>query len=911
MKTEHKIIAASVGFGLLFWGIDAILDYQFFYEGTLMGLLLTDVPPHEVYIRCVVFIVALMSGVLASSALAKRKRAEGKVANLNRVLRTIRNVNRLITMEKDRDRLLQGVCDTLTQARGYHTAWMALFDAAGGLVTTAQSGLGQNVVPLRDRLQHGVGIACGKRARSQSAVVVIEDPASTCADCPLATGYAGRSAMTVPLEHGGKAYGLLSVAVPSHVAADDEQAWLREIAGDVAFALHSIELEEERKRGEENLALRYQLWDSLMANTPDLVYFKDADHNLIMASQAYADAVGFELEEVVGKTCAELWPHEAEEIMADERQVLAGEPIIQKEREVTIASGERRWYLLTKVPIYHNGEVIGFFAIDKDITNSKQAERQLAFQSMLLDQIQDKVTATDLDGRVTYVNQAECRAFGKAVDELVGQHVEQYGEDPERGATQQEIIETTRAEGRWRGEVVNITEDGREIILDCRTQLVYDNRGEPVGMVGISTDITQHREMERQLRQQERLAAVGQLAAGIAHDFNNIMATIILYAQMAARSETLPQRDRERMAVIDQQARHAARMIEQILDFSRRSVLERRPLDLLPLLKEQVKLLRRTLPEHIEIEMACGQDDYIVNADPTRMQQMLTNLAVNARDAMPGGGTLRIRLQRIAAERGPSPPLPEAVPHPAASQDGGGDWIRLTVSDTGMGIPADALPHIFEPFFTTKEEGEGSGLGLAQVHGIVGQHGGRVDVETQMGEGTSFTIHLPALEMRPTAPSPSDVAATPQGQGEVVLVVEDEEVVRTALAASLEGLNYRTLEAANGEEALALMEGQADIADVDRASVPDRLPDRTRSMSAASGEQVALVLSDVVMPGMGGLALFRALRERGWRTPVILLTGHPVEKELDELRAQGLSAWLSKPPNIDHLARTVADALRE
>jgi len=390
-----------------------------------------------------------------------------------------------------------------------------------------------------------------------------------------------------------------------------------------------------------------------------------------------------------------------------------------------------------------------------------------------------------------------------------------------------------------------------------------ENGHESEDWVLVINDVTREREVRERLERQERLAAVGQLAAGIAHDFNNIMAIIILYARMIERAEGLSARDRKRLTVLNQQAWHATRLIEQILDFSRRAVLERRPLDLLPLLKEQVKLLKRTLPEHIEIDLYCGQDEYIVNADPTRMQQMLTNLAVNARDAMPKGGTLRIGLERVTIEAD--------------------KWIRLTVSDIGTGIAPDVLPHIFEPFFTTKEPGKGSGLGLAQVHGIVGQHGGRIDVESRVGEGTIFSIYLPALGARPAEPSPPDVTAIPQGRGEVVLVVEDGKSIRAALVESLEGLNYQALEAANGQEALALM--------------------------GERGEHVALVLSDVVMPGMGGIALFRALREKGWQMPVILLTGHPMGKELDELRAEGLSAWLTKPPTLERLGQLIAQII--
>jgi len=394
-------------------------------------------------------------------------------------------------------------------------------------------------------------------------------------------------------------------------------------------------------------------------------------------------------------------------------------------------------------------------------------------------------------------------------------------------------------------------------------------------------DATQERALRAQFEQQERLAAIGQLAAGIAHDFNNILAVIVLYAQMTAQSERSLDQDRERMEIISQQAWNATRLIQQILDFGRRAVLDRQPLDLLPLLKEQVKLLERTLPEYIEIELTYGSEEYTVNADPTRMQQMITNLAVNARDAMPKGqspelvegGVLRIELERVTVG-------PDASPLPALEA---GEWIRLSVADTGMGIPSEVLPHIFEPFFTTKTPGEGSGLGLAQVYGIVKQHQGHIGIETQSGLGTTFTIYLRALAVPAPVRPMSDPTCIPQGRGEVLLVVEDDAALRAALVDTLASFNYTMLEAANGQEALAVLEER--------------------------GDEVALVLSDVVMPTLGGIALLHVLRQQGWDTPMIFLTGHPMEKELEALRAQGVRAWVLKPPSMEQLAEVVAGAL--
>ena len=405
---------------------------------------------------------------------------------------------------------------------------------------------------------------------------------------------------------------------------------------------------------------------------------------------------------------------------------------------------------------------------------------------------------------------------------------------------------------------------------------------EPGHWVLVVKDVTLEREIRARLQQQEQLAVVGQLAAGIAHDFNNIMAIISLYAQLMLKGAELSIKSRERLDIILQQIHRATALIQQILDFSRRAVLERQTIDLAAFLDEVISLLERTVPENINITLTHGPDDYIVNADPTRLQQAIMNLVVNARDAMPEGGELRIALSRLSdiAE----------IQSIAFDPIEEGAWVRITVTDTGSGIPPGALLHIFEPFFTTKATGKGTGLGLAQVYGIVKHHAGHITVASKPGEGTTFTLYLPASPAQQLAATAIETKNLIHGQGETILVVEDDPVVRQALVESILALNYQVVEANNGQEALALLE-------------------QLTGDLAARGSGIALVLSDLVMPKMGGQALFNAIQQRGLKTPLIMLSGHPMESKLEDLQAQGLAGWMLKPPDIEKLSRLLAQVL--
>ncbi|MEJ2012802.1 MAG: ATP-binding protein, partial [Anaerolineales bacterium] len=373
---------------------------------------------------------------------------------------------------------------------------------------------------------------------------------------------------------------------------------------------------------------------------------------------------------------------------------------------------------------------------------------------------------------------------------------------------------------------------------------------------------------------QSRLAAVGQLAAGIAHDFNNILGTILLYAELMLNNQSLAEKDRERLTTIFGQAQRGANLTSQVLDFSRRSVMERHAVDLVPFFQELESLLSRTLTESVQISFEANpRGSFVVDADPTRMQQVIMNLALNARDAMPKGGQLHFELseERIDTSAPPFPGMDEEL------------WIRIDVVDTGEGIPEDVMPHIFEPFFTTKPAGEGTGLGLAQVYGIIKQHDGFIDAQSVVGKGTRFTIYLPAVQESDDIFAPPDVRSTSDGAGETILVVEDDEATRAAVSEILESLGYRVLTVADGQEALETI--------------------------SKSGMNLDLVLSDLVMPNMGGRDLYYAVKQEFPHIKMILMTGYPLGGQTRELLDRERVAWLQKPLTSELLAMAVRDML--
>ncbi len=654
-------------------------------------------------------------------------------------------------------------------------------------------------------------------------------------------------------------------------AVFDEQGTIDYIGG-------TIEDITERKLAEEALRESERRFRHVMSSISDHIYVTETTGSgnlktLYMSPHVEA-LTGYPLERFMAdwRFWITIVVHPDDRVIAGTHQARA---IMGRSSEVEyrlIRADRRVIWVRNSVRVETNKFSRIIYGVVSDITQRKQAEEALAAEqerlAVTLRSIADGVVAIDADRRIVLINPVGRAHLAALTNVDYGEIITHLGRYPLNDI----LKASTGANG-----LHEIQLDGppNRIFEVAAQRMDTDHRVR--GWVLIIRDVTEKRAFQDRTQQQERLAAVGQLAAGIAHDFNNILTTIIGLAELNSDSPDLPKLARRDMKRIAEQGQLAARLTRQILDFGRKSITAKRSLSLDSFVKEAVKLLKRTISEDITIALDISPDEHICNADPTQMQQLLTNLAINAQDAMPTGGTLTFTLSRLALQAGDEPPHPDLPP---------GDWLHLSISDTGVGIAPEHLPHLFEPFFTTKEIGKGTGLGLAQVYGIVKQHEGFIDVKSQLESGTTFTLYLPAAPVEKTVDNyPRQKGSIPAGHGEVILLVEDNATVLSVTQSMLERLNYRVIAAGNGRDALALFDQPQN--------------------------KIDLVLTDITMPEMGGLALSKALRARNSRVKVIAMSGYPLKEETEDFFIQGFEAWLSKPLSIEKVAQVLNQVLSQ
>jgi two-component system cell cycle sensor histidine kinase/response regulator CckA len=608
-------------------------------------------------------------------------------------------------------------------------------------------------------------------------------------------------------------------------------------------------------------------------------YMVSFDGNILDINQHALNILGYAKDEVLGKPLIQTIYAPESQAKARRLNEMWQQTGSVKNEELTLLSksGGKRFVLLNVSSVRNSeGQIIHSTSVQTDITDRKQAEESLSREKELTQQYLDvagvMLVALDVNQKVTVINPKGCEILGYSRAEIIGQNWFDHFLPSKDIDTIKQVFNQIMSDEIEMVEYYEnpiVRKDGTKKIIAWHNSVLRDKTGEIIGLFSSGEDITARKRMEEETVRQERLTAVGQLSAGIAHDFNNILTSIIGFAELLKFKPNVPAEVHPDLTRIVEQGQRAAKLTRQILDFSRQTVNEPHPLDMKIYMNETLKFIERTIPETIRIQFNFAMGEYTINADPVQLQQVITNLAVNARDAMPNGGTLYFDLSRVNVVADEPPPCSDME---------AGEWVRLVVTDTGSGIAPEILPHIFEPFFTTKEVGKGTGLGLAQIYGIVKQHNGCIAVDSQVGQGAAFALYFPALAA-PTTVQSKTIETVPKGQGEFILLVEDEQAVREVAHTMLEMLNYRVITAQNGVDALAVYRIRA-------------------------GE-IALVLTDVVMPDMDGFALASALQTETPGIKIILMSGYARTPEIPA----NITARLQKPLTVRQLAQVLKEAL--
>ncbi len=628
----------------------------------------------------------------------------------------------------------------------------------------------------------------------------------------------------------------------------------------LGFSLGLMMLLFNRQRAEQEQ--RERAYRRIVETSHDLIWSVDEAGRWTSVNQAVRSIYGCEPEEMIGRRFAEFVAPDHRE--ADEfahREIMAGRALFNYETRHRRVDGRLVNLSFNAVVLRdEQGHVIGSTGTAQDVTERKQAEERARHLANFPELNPNPVLEFAEDGTLAYQNpaaQAMVRRLGRSrLEELL----------PQETAV---VVAGCLATGQPRLRLV--TPHGPHTL----SWSFYPIVSQHVVHCYIG-DITDRTQLEEQLRQAQKMEAVGQLAGGVAHDFNNLLTAIIGHLGLLQDKQRLPPDMQESLEEIAKAARRAANLTSQLLAFSRLQVINIRPLDLNEVVTQLAKMLRRLLGEDIAVQLDFSPERLLFNGDASMIDQVVVNLAVNARDAMPAGGTMRIstssQLRERRAGEAPADTL-EPVPH-----------VCLTVSDTGSGIPPEVLPRIFDPFFTTKEVGKGTGLGLATVFGIVQQHHGWIEVDSQTGRGTTFRIWLPRLTGTQEVDAEQESSPPARGRGEVILLVEDEPAVREVGLRSLRAQGYRVLTAANGQSALELW--------------------------ATHRQAIELLLTDVIMPGgITGLQLARRLQADKPTLRVVYTSGYNREAAGKELAVKEGVNYLAKPYDLDKLFQIVREAL--
>jgi PAS domain S-box-containing protein len=845
--------------------------------------------------------------------LTQRLRIEREAQRADRARQMLSRLNAALIRESEEARLLTAICQIAVDVGGASLAWVgyALEDEPRTITIEAYAGFEhgflQNVRPSWAEDGPMSQTPAARTVRTGQATV-IPDLAQDEGFRPFweaaqARGY--RGLIVLPIKDRAQVLGVLALYLPEvRESPPGELSLLQELADNLAFGIVSLRARIERQKTTEALLAIARS----VSVAPDQGYFATLMHGLVAAVGADLGAIGERLTTdpgtvrtlgvvvdgqtapnfeyaIAGTPCANVtgadawfeprgvsqrYAHLPDIVRRGTQAYLglnlldtAGQPI----GVICVEFGRpmaRTDFLLSTLQIF-----AGRAASE---LQRQRIEARTREQAEMLDKAQDAILVRDLQHRITFWNRSAERVYGWTSAEAIGQSVFDliYRDEDD---FQQAMAHLLR-HGEWNGEFTHVRKDGQKLAVESRWTLVRDDTGQPKAVLAINTDITERKKVEQQFLRAQRMESLGTLASGIAHDLNNLLAPITMGVDLLSRLDSNP----KSVAILESMQRSAKRgaeLVKQVLSFARGVDGTRTPQRLEPILQEVESMARNTFPRNITIELNVIAGLWPVVADATQLNQVLLNLCVNARDAMPNGG--RLELSAYNVEIDPETAVLNRTLTP-------GRYVVLQVTDNGAGIPQTIIDRIFEPFFTTKEVGKGTGLGLSTVLSIVRSHGGSVNVYSEPNQGSVFKVYLPAQpEVTTASVSPSAADKFPRGRGELILVVDDETSIQDIVRQALETFGYQVVTASDGAEAVALF--------------------------AQRHNEITLVLTDMMMPVMDGLALIAALRRI--KPDVLIVAGSGLNANANLSRALnlGVNHFLAKPYAVDVMLQTFRKAL--
>jgi two-component system, cell cycle sensor histidine kinase and response regulator CckA len=827
--------------------------------------------------------------LLLSVDITGHKQAQRQLAQMKRLYATLSQVNQMIVRVKERDELYQSICTLAVRFGEFSLAWIGLLNEESGELRPVAS-YSEDVLewPFQNiNINHGMYKESLAATAIRTSRVVSSDDIQTDARTQTMHGhlqqYSFHSSAVIPIRVRGTIIGILTLISPEEgfFKSEEEMRLLEEMGLDISFALDTMELEAERGQAEEQLQHSRRTLSLFVEYAPAAIAMFDCEMRYIAVSQRFLSDYRLADRNVLGRSHYEIFPEISERWKEIHRRCLAGATEKAERDPFPRADGGTDWVRWEIHPWYDKpGKIGGIVLFSEVITEYIQAEEAIreneAKYRLLAENISDVIWILDLhDFRFRYVSPSVIQLRGFTADEVMA--LDMNASITPSSAQYLAQVLPARIEEMMQGivktytdEIEQLRKDGSTVWTETTTKFTANAATSHLEVYGVSRNITERRALQAQLLQAQKLESLGTLASGIAHDFNNILGVIFGHASLMEKASVDPATIPHRVQAIMKASTRGADLVKQLLTFARKTDVQIRSLDLNDVVDEIVKMLQETFPKMITVVSHLESGLPAIEADTTHVHQVLLNLCVNARDAMPGGGMLTIRTYRESGSA-------IRASHPTAAAQ---EYIVLSVADTGSGMDKETQRRIFEPFFTTKERGKGTGLGLSMIFGIMESHHGFVAVRSEIGQGAAFSCYFP-VPKNALGISQAEERITEDipGGSETILVVEDEDLMRELIQSFLESKGYTVLAATDGEGALNVY-GQFQ-------------------------HTIALVISDLGLPKLNGEDLYRSLIKLNPDVSFILASGYFDPGQKIKMHDEGVKEFIQKPYDLHTILRAV------